>query len=721
MCEPLLSIIVVAYNIENYIEQCLLSCKFAELKNYEVIVVENHSTDRTAALAAAICLEQPDLFKLIQNNSNEGLGEARNIGLRAARGRYVAFLDGDDWYSEQAGPAFSELLSQSNFDVCIFNHARTYSDGRVQINNRSDLLTHGFKNTAEERTLVSQNLGTAWNKLLARNFLLKHELYFPRGFYEDIAWNFRVLFSARQLLTMPDVLINYRQRPSSILHSRDSRHVDAFLRYQELVEWLGAKKRRALLYSDAVYKYARGQLAMVVAHKRLPKKMVPQFMRQATVCLMQLRSLGKLPARGLREYAFASGSPRLLALARKVEKFLMRLFGSSSPVEGKKAILLAKQIRRRAFSLYYKKVLLKRPVDEKLVMLESYWGKKIDCNPLALARALREAGYKCVWCLRRPPVDSDVGFDYVVRNSMDYWRVAAKAKYFISNANLDARFVKRRGQVHVQTMHGTPLKSMGLDEMRVRPDGTNWRKMFRKSARWDYVLSSNSYSSRIWRRAYPFEYKVLESGYPRNDILFGSDGDLADIRKKIGLPKDVKVALFAPTFREVQNSADGKRGMSPVLNTEEVLNAMGDEYVLLTRAHYYSNFEMVEDNPRIIDVSAFPNGNELVRVVDLLITDYSSIMFDYACLKRPIILYCSDYEQYKSSRGMYFDIRQFPPGEIVETEAALLECLRERRFESAENMERLTKFNARFCAFDDGKASQRVLHAVFGISSAATA
>src|SRR5690625_5216360 len=167
----------------------------------------------------------------------------------------------------------------------------------------------------------------------------------------------------------------------------------------------------------------------------------------------------------------------------------------------------------------------------------------------------------------------------------------------------------------------------------------NWSNFAKRCRRWDYVISSNPYSSMIWRRAMPYGYKVLESGYPRNDLFFNySESTTKGLRNKLNIPIDKKVILYAPTFRD-----DNIKNKQTYEFFKALVNAIDSNSILLLRSHYLTDQDQLslrsEEAANIIDVSSYPYTNDLCLISDLLITDYSSIMFDYACLKRPIVLF----------------------------------------------------------------------------------
>jgi CDP-glycerol glycerophosphotransferase (TagB/SpsB family) len=714
------SIIVVAYNIENFIEQALLSCVFKGRDDYEVIVVENKSTDNSLKYARRVANAHPGIFRIIENAQNSGLGAGRNIGLAAAQGDYILFLDGDDWYAPTILDRLTLLIETYSSDVFVFNHARAFDDGRVVRNKLSKILHEGPRDTPIARADIMRNFGVAWNKAYKRSFIERNSLKFGDRFYEDIDWNFEVLLLAETFFAIPEVLVYYRQRTGSITRSTDIRHFDILAQYYLVIDLLKRDPDFVPNYGLKIYRYAFDQCLSVLKSERLPHGSHAEYLRQfadladsfrATIGRHHLNHTERLVSRrdirwfrrGLTLFAYYDRTAKHLNLWKERAAKLKKLI--------EKKWRQREKARERKF---YKELRDRVPLDEKLVLLESYWGQKIDCNPYALALELEKKGYDCLWAVHE---DAKVPPGYsprtVVKYSKEYLRALATAKYLISNANFPDDWEKREGQVHVHTFHGTPLKLMGLDIIKTNPKEMDWKKYAKRSMRWDYALSSNEYSTRVWRQNAPYHYRILETGYPRNDILFRSDPDLLlSIRSQIGIPDGKKVALYAPTFRDIEKSQTKILDESTTFDATAVQQALGDDWVLLVRGHYFVNGETSGSNPSVIDASKHVVTNEVCLVSDLLITDYSSIMFDYACLSRPIVLYLYDFDDYASSRGMYFDIREDAPGYVAFTFEALLDGLRSQVF-SAENQGRLAAFSRRFCSFDDGGATARVVAEVF--------
>ena len=208
--------------------------------------------------------------------------------------------------------------------------------------------------------------------------------------------------------------------------------------------------------------------------------------------------------------------------------------------------------------------------------------------------------------------------------------------------------------------------------------------------------------------------KIIEKGYPRNDFLSNfNSSDVKSIKKNLGIPSKKKVILYAPTWRDDQHeSGVGYVYESPV-NFDYLKDELSNEYIILFRAHYFVansfNFDKYKDF--VYDVSNYSDINDLYVISDLLITDYSSVFFDYSILKRPIIFYMYDLDNYKSKlRDFYIDLHELP-GEIVQKEEDLVKVI-----EKSNNFrynDKYKKFNNKFTYLEDGKATERVVSEIF--------
>jgi CDP-glycerol glycerophosphotransferase len=292
-----------------------------------------------------------------------------------------------------------------------------------------------------------------------------------------------------------------------------------------------------------------------------------------------------------------------------------------------------------------------------------------------------------------------------------YYRALARAKYLINNATFPAWVVKRRGSVHVQTHHGTPLKTMGLDQPRFPASLGNFNaeRMRRNIAKWDFSITANRHTTLLWERQFPIKGETLETGYPRNDQLVRATGaDVAAARAELGIAPGERVVLYAPTHREWHAN------FTPVLDVDAFAEALGDDVRVLLRGHYfYDGIGFPPQHPRVLDVSAHPSVERLMLAADVMITDFSSVMFDYAVLDKPLVIYAPDWEVYRAVRGVTFDLRREHPGPFATTFGELVEAFRSGAVQGAEAAAYRGRFRQRFCSLEDGHAAERVVRRVF--------
>jgi CDP-glycerol glycerophosphotransferase len=373
------------------------------------------------------------------------------------------------------------------------------------------------------------------------------------------------------------------------------------------------------------------------------------------------------------------------------------------------------RLRHAVLRRYYRRR-LKAPVDPNLAVYASYWFRGYSCNPRAIYEAARRLvpEVRGVWVVQRDRVASiPQGVDYVVANSREFYDVMARAAVRINNVNFPNEMEKRPGTIEVQTHHGTPLKQMGLDLQGKSLNHTidDVDALLQRVARWDYSISSNEYSTEIWERVYPGQYESLEVGYPRNDVLVtATERDAAAVRRRLGIEPGKRVVLYAPTFR------DSDTDYEPLVDLPSLAQRLGEDWVILARAHYFHEsggaLSHLHAAGRLVDVSSHPVVEELQLAADVLVTDYSSVMFDYAILDRPIVIFAPDWEAYRDSRGVYFDLLATPPGPVTRTGQELAEALMAAAWQPDSTALR-SEFRDRFCRLERGDAAERVVRRVW--------
>ncbi|MCP1429477.1 CDP-glycerol glycerophosphotransferase [Microbacterium foliorum] len=338
---------------------------------------------------------------------------------------------------------------------------------------------------------------------------------------------------------------------------------------------------------------------------------------------------------------------------------------------------------------------------ENAVFFESFYGRTVGCNPQAIDRALAVAAPAVVryWSVADLSVAVPDGAIAVVEGSPEWWRARADARLLVVNDWLRRRFVRKPGQKVLQTWHGTPLKRLALH----RP-GFDLRRMaavVKESRRWDVLLAQNTYSERILRKAYAFFGRpIWVEGYPRDDVLM--TGDAATIRADLGIGAEERVLLYAPTWR------DDRAGMVDFVDAEAL--ARQTDSVVLVRGHSRTiDTDRDRAGARVIDVTGYPETSKLLLAADALITDYSSVMFDFSVTGKPMFFLVPDLDHYRGQlRGFYFDLESRAPGPLVRTQEELVAALADPTLTEA-FAQRYAAWRAQFNARDDGHAAERVV------------
>ena len=355
---------------------------------------------------------------------------------------------------------------------------------------------------------------------------------------------------------------------------------------------------------------------------------------------------------------------------------------------------------------------LKLPMHKKRIIFESMWGAKYSCNPRYLYEYIdkNHPDWECVWVLHDRHIPVNGNAIRTRRFSVPYFYYMATSKYFVNNVNFHDHYAKRPGQIEIQTMHGTPLKTLGLDVEADFPTQSKVEKFVAKCGRWDYLTVQSDFVANITERCFRFKKKFLKYGYPRTDILYTKDNpaDIAYLKEKMGLPRDKKVILYAPTWR-LRNKFD------LMIDLDSFKKSLSDEYILILRLHHFSaaGWKQPPKDDFIYDFTEYDSVEELYLISDILVTDYSSVMFDYAILDRPIFLFTYDMEEYRDKlRGMYFDIEELAPGPIVYTSEELEKAIINIDETEEKTRAMRKRFQDEFLSFERADSSKQIFDEV---------
>lgn len=356
-------------------------------------------------------------------------------------------------------------------------------------------------------------------------------------------------------------------------------------------------------------------------------------------------------------------------------------------------------------------------VENKTVLFDSWRGRYAD-NPRAISEELhrRDPSFRHFWVLESEDPAVPEWVEPVRPGSRQHLESLGRARYIVANAAMPIYWRKKPAQRYLQTWHGTPLKKIAgdIERPQMRDAKRYLRGLARDVSYWDLLLSQNAFSTEIFRSAFDYNGSVLEGGYPRNDLLISSHADRVRdaTRRAIGLGEGTRALLYAPTWRDSMT-------FEPRLDLPWLADELSEDTVILLRAHQHESKTVSEQrHPRVLDVSRFPDTRDLLLAADLLITDYSSVMFDFAVTRRPILLYVHDIDYYRDElRGMYVNLEEEAPGPLLRTPQQLLAALKDPNAACADRRTAYERFASRYCGMDDGNAAARAVEAFFEVET----
>ncbi|MFB6844576.1 CDP-glycerol glycerophosphotransferase family protein [Streptomyces sp. NPDC056373] len=702
-----LSVIVHGPNVQDHLTELLDSLAAHPLPDAEVIVAAvgdwaRETAERHTPDGAVDVVPLPD---------GTGAAAARAAGASRASGRWLHFVHAKDGLPAGTPRTVAERVAElpGEVDVLLLDHVRSAWHTSGMPSPDGPLLARAGRaevalDDCAPLLRLTPLLGT---RVLRAEFWRAHEsrLSTDDEPYAALA----ALLLADRVACLPHVAYEDRRlRPASLPPVAPEQRYGHVERYESLLDLTrGRHAAHTVLYDvmvrDLLRTFTRGGM---------PEEVAREFFRRASLAALRRRPEGYHRPAGLEGVRRSLLEEDAYTKYRAFQTVNRARRSARSAVRARK-----RQAGARLRDHQYRRA-LGRPVNPHLAVFAAYWNRGVACNPAAIAAKLAELAPQihAVWVVTEenaallPP-----GTDHVVPGSRRYWEVLATAKYLVNNVNFPNAVVKRPDAIHVQTHHGTPLKRMGIDQMAfpAAAQGLDFPALLERIDKWDFSVSANSHTTRMWERAYPSHYVSLDHGYPRNDVYYtaGAD-DIRAVRDRLGIAPGRRAVLYAPTHR------DYEAGWTPRLDLAALSDRLGADTVLLVRGHYFyggaaSPLTNLRRTGRIIDVSSYDPVEELCLAADVLVTDYSSIMFDYANLDRPIVIHADDWETYRTTRGVYFDLMDQAPGPVARTQQELTEILTTEAWRDESAAKTRAVFRRRFCEYDDGRAAERVVRRVF--------
>ena len=721
-----LSIIVPFNKSERYLIDCLDSLKEQNLEDYEILLIVNGYSDSIDDLLGSY----KDLnIRLIQFDEEIGVAKARNEGLRQASGEYIYFLDGDDYIYRDGLSKLVDVARSTNADFINGERINTaYIRDRIEeqrhIKNEKQLMKDDFDELEFPFLLLVGSKTNRLELMSALHSMIKRDKITTvfnetKRYFTDYDFMVDVVDSCNSFVGVENAIYIKRIRddPINLTSLTQEPKKYAFLyhcqNYWDTLARFGSEEKFEVLKSRINFKYRRFYF----------NKFAIKYLNSAEKewSAIYLDEMSKISQNFDIENLSSHNKKEVLALQAKDEPTLRKLIKRRAR---KNKLKLTLKKRWMFKSSIYNKYYNNQEIKENKILFESFYGKFYTDSPKYIYEYLYETfgdKFEYVWVLNKRGVKIPGNPKTVKRFSLDYYKHLAESKYLVFNTRHPKRLRKREEQVFIETWHGTPLKRLGFDQGNLYLDDPNSKKSYRRdSKKWDYMISPNRYTSEIYRSAFAYEGEIIESGYPRNDILYNADAKkINQIKTDLKLPGDKKIILYAPTWRDDEYYDTASVKFTLKLDLDRLKREFGDEYIVILRLHYFiaDNIDLKGLKDFVYDLSKHEDIAELYLISDMLITDYSSVFFDYANLKRPILFYTYDIEKYENVlRGFYIDINREVPGPLLMTNDEVVDAIRNIDKINDEYADRYEEFYNRFCGIEDGNASKRVYEEIWGKS-----
>ena len=717
-----ISIIIPFHKGLFYLEECLDSILLQELPedSYEVICLGDSPEEGIVS-----CVERYETkgvpIRYIQWMEKKGTGYARNKGLDMAEGEYIYFLDCDDYLTDGCLSKLLSCAKEQSSDIIRGDIADTFFKRKstdIEDINKQCLISSDRKGTDALLSVMFIKEITVLNMLIKKSFIDKIQAAFPDNvlyfcdmpFVMDLFSNTdKVYFASGAVLCKRERNdpIHFPSLTQSMINDQDRMLSDLLSAYKE-----------AYTYTDDNFPKRRNTLNRLLC-ENIVKICVNGWKvseRQAGAAASAVRYARRSAIRGS---SFLERNI-LAAIARKRFR-LSKLFAALIVAGQKKDGLFGSKIQW--FRLIDKIIFRRMKRKNNWIVFESFFGRGYNDSPKYIYEYMRDRygdRYRYIWVLNDPPKAVKKQVKTVKMTSLSHVYYSTRAKYHIYNVRQPGWFRKEEDMVFVETWHGTPLKKLAFDLEDVHLASKDHKSEFYKDTRvWDYLVSANRFSTEVFEHAFDVDKNIIiETGYPRNDILFSRRGvDIAaKVKKGLGIPSDKKVILYAPTWRDNSFFEPGKYKFELELDLDLMKEELGDEWVVLLRLHYHiaNNIDISAYKGFVYNASSYSDISRLYLISDVCLTDYSSVFFDYANLRRPVLFFVYDYEEYKDElRGMYLDMETELPGPMLKTSREVVDAVKNIQSYDMRYRDRYNQFCEKYCSFDDGNASKRIAEIVF--------
>lgn len=720
-----ISVIVAYHGEENYICDCMDSLSQQTFQDFEVLVVCDHCEVPNLGAYSGLSITT------LEMKAQGGVAAARNLGVEHAKGEYLFFLDADDYLEERA---LEQLAAHADASTITYGEIKhTWYSRKVYLDNGEELDRQNGtaekdeydgdrKNPYEffvKRAAGIQSI-TILGMLIPRGVVLNNNIRFCEEYkyYSDLPFLMEVLAGTEKTHYESEAVYIKRKHNDpvnlpSLLQTKDEEKkifesIDAFVAAKNVMK-MDQKAEEIHLDYKFVRRLVTSFAPYMIDAKEAKKKEVMMCLQEALRCVSK-EIVSMLHHHDKKLYYYA--------LDGKVDKITKK-----TRLHARKQTLLRICTSRAKMKRYlYEKVFSKMDMFEDTVIFESFFGKSYSDSPKYIFEYLNEhfpGRFRYVWVNDGKKLKLPYPAKQMTRFSFKYFYYMARCKYIVFNGRQPHYFIKRKGNVFLETWHGTPLKKLVFDMDDVTTASPLYKEQFYIQTRsWDYLVAPNQFSEDIFRHAFMYDGKMLETGYPRNDILYHpqKEAKMEEIKQELKIPADKKVILYAPTWRDDEFYGHAQYKFSLKLDLAKMKEELGDEYVVILRTHYFiADFlDLSEFSGFAYNLSKYDDIARLYLISDILITDYSSVFFDYANLRRPMLFFTYDLEKYRSVlRGFYMDVEEELPGPMLFDTDQIIDAVKNIDDVQEKNKAKYERFCNKYCAWEDGHATEKVVNAVF--------
>jgi len=724
------SIIIPAYNVQDYIGTCLDSLVNQTLPDLELIIINDGSVDNTREVIESYREKYPDMIKAF-HVENSGAAAARNVGLENATGEYIGFVDSDDYVREDTYELLYNAAKENDAGIVCCGYCREgiHSTRKMPFGNKNILAEDVFDKNIFEQPLLFDEVPYLWNKIFRADIIRDNNIRFHKELriYEDLVFTYQAFLFANKISRVDEHLYYYVvSRDTSLTYRFTEKRFDIMRATELLLEFykkngsLTPEIKDALVYVVLKHVYVILNRRTSFSEKKLKLKylnMIFEFLNSTFpewktnfYFEKQNRKVKTFTSKGYWTFCILVG--RIHAVVGRAKKILKRLL--NLPKRALKFVF-----GRRVGQRYVR--LRNKPLECKGIFLYSQQGRNLNGNMFYLAKELSTnpdykdftvyLGVERACLVKFKSLLSDYKIldrvKLVFTDTTPMLRALAQAKYLFSDTSLPTYFIKREEQIYLNTWHGTPLKTLGKATANDFFDIANVQKSFVMA---DFLLYPNEFMRDIMLRDYMLpelaNNKIMLCGYPRNEIFLQSGQ--RNIKNELGLEGKELVA-YMPTWRGNVRDVSSDMQIEITANLlSEIDQKLSDNQIMFVNMHPYVGDKI--DLSVYKNIRKFPSGYETYEFLsccDTLVTDYSSVFFDFAASRKKIVLFIYDEEEYLADRGMYLDIKELP-FKKARTADELIKALNGRDITKKAYQE----FIDTYCKYDRADVSRAILNRV---------